>query len=50
VGRAIWPLDGDDAEALMRVADEAMYADKSDRRSAPSQQPAAATLAPAAAT
>jgi diguanylate cyclase (GGDEF)-like protein len=34
VGRALWPLDGDDAEALMRAADEGMYADKAGRQRA----------------
>jgi diguanylate cyclase (GGDEF)-like protein len=32
LGCALWPLDGDDVDVLLRASDEAMYADKARRR------------------
>jgi diguanylate cyclase (GGDEF)-like protein len=49
LGRAVWPFDGDDVEILMRVADEAMYADKARRRGAPPDPELGVMPAPASA-
>jgi diguanylate cyclase (GGDEF)-like protein len=32
LGSALWPLDGDDVDVLLRASDESMYADKARRR------------------